>query len=207
MSGRYVEDDDDEDSWFESKKMKSNGGKKMCSKKNFNNDDSASDSSNSSDSEEDLSPNKCEKTSQKQIKESYVGKISFGKDTIKVNSVTVDYDFDYANNSVCKFGLSINEKLVFTNNALVGQMNNLIKEQINEILENIKVKTYEKYLTMPVYSEDSCVICCEETPDCVLYVCGHNCCHLQCVENKLSKCPLCRTPVSAYVKAKYVLKN
>ena len=53
-----------------------------------------------------------------------------------------------------------------------------------------------------VFKSDTCVIDLESEADTIICSCGHQCIHYSNVSAKLVACPMCRAPITAFVRAK-----
>lgn len=128
------------------------------------------------------------------VLESKLGKIHQGeKMTENLTECKMEFDFDITS-IPCKISLSINENLVFKNyidwNKDAQEFLENFLNKDSTLLNNIK----------KIYKSDTCSICLEENSnDMIFYQCGHQCCHYECGKN-LSKCPMCRKIIGAYIK-------
>lgn len=132
------------------------------------------------------------------INNSNIGKMTYGRDMEDVISNDVNIEFDYNVSSImCKIGLSIEPNVKFINNT--EKLNSM--EDAKKILEEFMSNKFMKEIT--VYNSNTCAVCLEDNKDIpidsILYQCGHKCCHHGCLNN-ISKCPICRTKINAYIK-------
>lgn len=129
------------------------------------------------------------------INQSTIGKITGGK-KIEVTSTKSNDEFDYECQSVPLItGLSISNKL-----KIQPCDKQLYVDHAKEIIWNIINNNYKQMLqNITVYEEDTCCICLDENekPNVVLYQCGHKCVHKNCLMNKITNCPLCRSIIQA----------
>ena len=130
--------------------------------------------------------------------QSLVSEVSGGDDYVQEKVIDVeDIVFDYGHmSSWCTFSLSVLPGLVF---ASAAPSEDVLKTWATEALKRCTTEEAKIWLASleRVYKSDTCCICLDDTPDVVLYQCGHQCCHRSCAE-KLTTCPLCR----AYITAK-----
>lgn len=133
------------------------------------------------------------------VKHSEIGTIAYGNERIDVHSAQTGIDYDYTVASrPCVLGLSINENLEFIQVNTKQRITDLT-EDAKKLLDDIVNKKFEDFLKGKIYVSDQCAICLNENPDCVLYNCAHRCGHYDCIVT-LSKCPVCRTYVSAKLR-------
>ena len=52
-----------------------------------------------------------------------------------------------------------------------------------------------------VYKEEMCVIDLESEADTIVCTCGHQCINHANISNDITRCPLCRSPITAFVLA------
>jgi len=136
------------------------------------------------------------------IKDSYAASVTTGR-KIQVNSGETGIEYSYDTSSIpCVIGLSISTELNFKNNPPLHELIQLGKLMIQDIIKNASKELLQK-LTK-IYKATECTICLEgekdnKPVDSVFYQCGHQCCHYEC-GNKLNKCPLCRSCITANIK-------
>ena len=131
------------------------------------------------------------------IKDSLASKIEQGRIVNVVTQDTgVEYDYDHHSvpTVICS---SVNKNLVFIDTLDKSKLSNIGRDMLDDFVKNESKKMIEE-LTM-VYKEKDCVICLEETPDCIYYQCGHNAVHIKCSVG-LKICPLCRKHIHAVLK-------
>ena len=98
--------------------------------------------------------------------------------------------------------LSISSQLTFlekevSNDALVEEAKEILAKKLADSLAEISKD-------LKTYKEDNCCLCMDSDPDTVLYTCGHQCIHMECLAEDLNKCPLCRTRISAKLDARQI---
>jgi hypothetical protein len=116
--------------------------------------------------------------------------------TVNSNVTNKTYAFD--NHSIkCTLGLSVAEGLKFRDPPAREEL----KEIGNVIIEHYMKDTLNLYLSHlnTIYTSEECVICMDGKPDSVIYSCGHQCCHYDCISKEI-KCPLCRNHITANIK-------
>ena len=129
------------------------------------------------------------------IMSSHAASVKYGKH-IQVNSAETGIVYDYDKSCArCVVGLSVSDKLEFYPEPDMQELIEDSKEIIQEYLEKKYVQVLEK-----TYDLGDCCICLDEDPDTVFYQCGHKCIHISCIDKDISKCPVCRTRISAYLK-------
>lgn len=130
------------------------------------------------------------------FKDSFATNVKSGRD-IQVNAREIDLNLDVERRTnPIVLGLSINDKLTFHPN-LKEQIMEAANALIDCYLKN-RIKEYLKEIEK-IYDDGKCSLCLEETPDIVLYNCGHKCLHQSCMSSDLDKCPLCRKFIIAKI--------
>jgi len=131
------------------------------------------------------------------IRQSDVGNIVYGDTKIKVKSYASKIKVDPTKKAkLCVIGLSINENLEFT--LMDNSQNDDIKEA-ELIINSVVNKQFEEFLKDKIFVSNECVICLNDSNDCVFYSCAHKCCHYSCAKT-LQKCPVCRSNINAKIK-------
>lgn len=136
-------------------------------------------------------------TSHPEIYKSHVANIVHG-DSVKINTQSTGYDYAYDLHSrKCVLGLSVYENLLIAEKPSVNHLKDLMTDFINKLddLPNL-LKDLKN-----IYISDCCCVCLEESPNSVLYKCGHKCLHFDCSQN-IDKCPLCREHIYCKIKCK-----
>lgn len=102
----------------------------------------------------------------------------------------IEYNYDLPSIQ-CIIGLSVSDKLIFRKNK------NNIREDVKELIKKYITDEYKDFINEKTYKSDSCCICLEDKPNVIFYQCGHKCIHMDCMGDKLDKCPLCRRYITA----------
>lgn len=99
------------------------------------------------------------------------------------------------NGELCSFCLSVSTTHF---NALNVLSDDEIKDagqiQIGQLHKQEQLLLYHKLPT--IFKEDKCVVCFDRGIDSVLYPCGHQCCHVACIVQNKTRCPMCRCFIS-----------
>ena len=124
------------------------------------------------------------------------GTLKYGESIIeKVSHTNIEYDYTQASAStvVC---LSIYPGMKFFP---LPNMKELLQEEIDECIKNggkTLLATVKK-----VFISDMCVIDLESPADTIIIQCGHQCVNHANTQSLNNKCPMCRKPIMALVKA------
>jgi hypothetical protein len=172
------------------------GRKRFCS---FNNARLAAAPVNVNDGCEGFCP--LQKTTQRLAASVHVGatqagELSYGRH-VKVRSDFTGHDYDYERCSepavLC---MSIWEEMSFLplpnlSDELETEMDDMIKNHGKQLIESLNA----------VYKSDTCAIDLESKADTIICSCGHQCINHANVNKQLRRCPLCRSPIAAFVRA------
>jgi hypothetical protein len=124
------------------------------------------------------------------------GELSYGQQVDVMSSYTGhDYAYEYASEPtvVC---LSIWEGMKFL--PLTDTIEKELEAEIKEWVDNEGKALIESLNA--VFKSETCVIDLESEADTIVCTCGHQCIHHSNIGN-LRKCPLCRGPITAFVRA------
>lgn len=132
------------------------------------------------------------------VKNSFASKVDKGR-YIKVKSKQSTTIFShYLKTKPRRLGLSVSDRLVFRKKP----NNDKLAELGRNLIQNISRKNNPGSLLFDklnkVYDSNECVVCLENSTNCIFYQCGHKCCHYNCAKD-LDQCPLCRGYISAYL--------
>jgi hypothetical protein len=74
------------------------------------------------------------------------------------------------------------------------------KTAVEEMATSRRAAHLRKLKDVVGWKNADCVICLGPDPDTVIMPCGHRSVHRKCIEGaQMHQCPLCRTPVTAFV--------
>lgn len=150
----------------------------------------------SSEPFENVQQNRPTNISQELINRSQLGRINQGERIVEtVTEANIDFDYEVMS-CPCKINLSVAVDLVFCNVSNEDDETDA-KDYLNAFLSDDINKN-----SQTIYTTEQCTICYDEPsnpPNMIFYQCGHKCCHFEC-GNKLSKCPMCRKAICAYLK-------
>jgi hypothetical protein len=135
------------------------------------------------------------------VEQSHAVKVASGRQISVFSGQTdVIYDFDLPSKH-CVLGLSLSDKVVFYGEP---DTRGLVEEAKNSITdyENSQGQFFLQKLTTIYKDDQPCCICLEAEPNMVMYQCGHQCCCATCLQTSITKCPLCRTSVSAQIRVR-----
>jgi len=135
--------------------------------------------------------------------------LCYGDDHVAVHSGATgcDYDYDYENPSeptvLC---LSIWPDMKFL--PLANNIEKALLDQVQFFVENPNVHHHlMREEILEVYKTDYCVIDLESEADTVICSCGHQCLHHANISASLLECPLCRSPITAFIPADGLMMN
>jgi hypothetical protein len=138
------------------------------------------------------------------INSSYAATVAAGRE---VDTHGHDTEFEYQYNvpsnqtgKLCTVCLSISTKIQFRSSLDNQEVMTAGKLLLPELLTRGAQALLDQYKNVKVYKEENCVLCLDEGADTVFYTCGHQCCHLACAGEKLTKCPICRGHITASLK-------
>jgi hypothetical protein len=106
-----------------------------------------------------------------------------------------DYAYEYASEPTVMC-LSIWEGMKFL--PLTDTIEKELEAEIKEWVDNEGKALIESLNA--VFKSETCVIDLESEADTIVCTCGHQCIHHSNIGN-LQKCPLCRGPITAFVRA------
>jgi hypothetical protein len=129
----------------------------------------------------------------------------------KVNTrglyTNIEYEYNVPtnlDNKLCSINLSVNDNilpgLLLPPDELLDAGKLAVNETINMIERNIYRTSILQNMTT-IYEEKECVICLDsdQSIDCVLFQCGHKCCHFKC-SSSLTICPICRQRIASVIQ-------
>jgi hypothetical protein len=129
----------------------------------------------------------------------HAGELKYGRQ-VEVSSQVTGHDYAYEYSSeptvLC---LSIWEGMKFLG---LSDVEKELEEEVQEWIKNEGKKLIESLNA--VYKSEICVIDLESDADTVICTCGHQCVNHANVGN-LRKCPMCRSSITAFVRADGVL--
>ena len=125
--------------------------------------------------------------------------------TVRSGYTGIRYNVDVHTNDpdrMCKFGLSVSDKIIFLNKPKIDDLRERGREVIKDMIEN-KSKELLASLDQIYEISDHCVICLEgkeenKPVNTVLCQCGHKVTHFECCQ-ELTTCPICRGHISAKI--------
>lgn len=124
------------------------------------------------------------------------GKLSYGQRVDVVSGYTGhDYAYEHASEPTV-LCMSIWEGMKFL--PLADTIEKDLEAEIKEWVENEGKALIESLNA--VFKSETCVIDLESEADTIVCTCGHQCIHHTNIGN-LRKCPMCRGPITAFVKA------
>ena len=124
------------------------------------------------------------------------GELKYGQ-RVTDNSNFTGHDYDYEHCSeptvLC---MSIWEDMKFLplpniQEQLDLQMQDMVEHEGKMLIESLN----------GIFRSDSCVIDMESNADTIICTCGHQCIHHKNISAQLCTCPLCRSPITAFVRA------
>jgi hypothetical protein len=125
------------------------------------------------------------------------GELSYGED-IMVSSGYTGHEYAYEHASeptvLC---MSIWEDMKFL--PILDTVEKMLEAEMKEWVEN-EGKVLIESLNA-VFKETRCVIDLESEADTIICTCGHQCINHANISNDLRRCPLCRSPITAFVRA------
>ena len=118
--------------------------------------------------------------------------------TVNFGFTGIGYSYD-THGEHCCLGLSVATNLQFKPSPNKEELIESGRALIQSLVDGTNKGLLDKL--DKVYTSTECVICLdsEERLDTVFYQCGHQCTHAECSKT-LSKCPLCRTSITAALK-------
>jgi hypothetical protein len=130
------------------------------------------------------------------------GELSYGEH-VDVRSGFTGHDYAYEQASeptvLC---MSIWEGMQFlpmpsnaVNEALASEVQEWIENEGKALIESLNA----------IFKTETCVIDLESEADTVICTCGHQCLHHSNVRGNLRHCPMCRSPITAFVRADGIL--
>lgn len=125
------------------------------------------------------------------------GELAYG-DHINVQSRSTGHGYAYeCTSEPAVLCMSIWEDMKFL--PLLDTIEKMLDEEVKELIEN-EGKALVKSLDV-IFKEDKCVIDLESEADTIVCTCGHQCINHANISSDLRRCPLCRSPVTAFVRA------
>ena len=125
------------------------------------------------------------------------GELAYGED-IMVSSGYTGHEYAYEHASeptvLC---MSIWEDMKFL--PILDTVEKMLEAEMKEWVEN-EGKVLIESLNA-VFKETRCVIDLESEADTIICTCGHQCINHANISNDLRRCPLCRSPITAFVRA------
>ena len=88
-------------------------------------------------------------------------------------------------------GLSVQEKLIFTN---ISEKEH--QEEETKLIDMYKKEEYVNFIKDKQYDMDTCCVCLDKKPNTLFYPCSHLVVDTECGK-KLIKCPMCREIINA----------
>lgn len=135
------------------------------------------------------------------IMDSKAGQVVAGRQMYVRSSETgLQYEYEYPS-APCVVGLSMSETIKFTELPSDDILQTLASEQFDLLQKEVKEKLLEEL--KKVYKSEECCICMEVNPDTVIYQCGHQCLHNECMVTDLHKCPLCRKLIAGSLQVNH----
>lgn len=127
------------------------------------------------------------------------GELTYGEH-VNVFSQSTGHEYAYEHASVpTVLCMSIWDEMKFL--PLLDTIEKLLEEEVTEWIENEGKALIESLNA--IYKEDKCVIDLESEADTIICTCGHQCINHENVSSSLRRCPICRSPVTAFVRADY----
>eukprot|EP00581_Thalassiosira_minuscula_P001295 CAMPEP_0183742612 /NCGR_PEP_ID=MMETSP0737-20130205/64788_1 /TAXON_ID=385413 /ORGANISM="Thalassiosira miniscula, Strain CCMP1093" /LENGTH=577 /DNA_ID=CAMNT_0025978201 /DNA_START=112 /DNA_END=1845 /DNA_ORIENTATION=+ len=125
------------------------------------------------------------------------GELGYGEHvTVQSGCTGHEYAYEYASEPTV-LCMSIWEDMKFL--PLLDSVEKMLEEEVDELIEN-EGKALIKSLNA-VFKETKCVIDLESEADTIVCTCGHQCINHANVSSNIRRCPLCRCPVTAFVRA------
>jgi len=125
------------------------------------------------------------------------GELAYGERVNVSSSYTGrEYAYEHASEPTV-LCMSIWEQMKFV--PLGDAVEKMLEDEAKEWIENEGKALIESLNA--VYKEEKCVIDLESEADTIVCTCGHQCINHANVTNDLKHCPLCRSPVTAFVRA------
>ncbi|KAL3800138.1 hypothetical protein HJC23_001059 [Cyclotella cryptica] len=125
------------------------------------------------------------------------GELAYGE-AIAVSSgyTGIEYAYEHASEPTV-LCMSIWEDMKFL--PLLDTLEKMLEAEMEEWIDN-EGKVLIESLNV-VFKEETCVIDLESEADTIICTCGHQCINHANIGNDLRRCPLCRSPITAFVRA------
>ena len=131
------------------------------------------------------------------FKATQAAEISYGSSVkVATRSTGLEYAYEHQS-SPTMLSVSIYPELVFSDLPAKKDMQEICRVEMKNWLDNqneLLIKSLDR-----VYRSETCVIDLESPADTIIVQCGHQCIHHSNIGN-LKNCPVCRNPVTSFVR-------
>jgi hypothetical protein len=145
-------------------------------------------------------------TANNMIQSSYAAQVTSGRTVdVSSNNTGFNYIYDVPSNQtgkLCTICISISTQLRFMPSLTDFEIIEAATIALNELIQNGYNRTL---INLKRYRSEICVICMDDDInhriDCVFYQCGHECCHIECIDRNIVRmCFICRKGITAVLK-------
>lgn len=132
---------------------------------------------------------------------SQTGKLTHGSVVQeRTRSVFREFDCDHCSEpTVLSMSILEDMKLLPLKNDSIKQE---LELEVDDLIKNEQKALLESLNGGVLYQSHTCVIDLESEADTIICSCGHQCIHHSNVTTELVRCPMCRAPITAFVRTK-----
>lgn len=132
-----------------------------------------------------------------EVGKTQAGELAYGKELVVSSGYTGnEYAYEHASEPTV-LCMSIWEDMKFL--PLLDTVEKMLEAEMKEWIGN-EGKMMIESLNV-IFKEEKCVIDLESEADTIVCTCGHQCINHANISNDITRCPLCRSPITAFVLA------